>query len=148
MKLNYGAEMYTQVGKGSSEGKNEQRILTSIFVMGMFMWFKIAKKLKIQEAILEGRWYTGRKIHQIWAEWALCQLLSPKWLVICLVFCNFESNKHPQNKFWSHNSLFIFSLWATLANLGEELKVTVLIGIGDFPKKLVLKSWMCLGSLV
>ena len=59
---------HTQVGKGSSEEKKVQQILTSKFVMGMFMWFKIAKNKKINEAILEGRWYTGRKIFQIWAE--------------------------------------------------------------------------------
>ena len=37
----------------------------------MFMGFKIAKNKKIHEAILEGWWYTGRKIRQIWAEWAV-----------------------------------------------------------------------------
>ena len=50
----------TQVGKGSSEEKNDQWILTSKFVMGMFMWFKIAKNKNIHEAFLEGRWYAGR----------------------------------------------------------------------------------------
>ena len=62
----------TQVGKGSSEEKKYQRILTSKFVMGMFMWFKIAQNKKIHGVILEGRWYTGRKLRQIWAEWAVC----------------------------------------------------------------------------
>ena len=61
----------TQVGKGSSEEKKYQRILTSKFVKGMFMWFKIAQNKKIHGAILEGRWYTGRKLRQIWAEWAV-----------------------------------------------------------------------------
>ena len=36
----------TQVGKGSSWGKKVQQILTWKFVMGMFMWLKIAKNKK------------------------------------------------------------------------------------------------------
>ena len=30
------------------------------------------KKLIKPQGILEGRWYTGRKTRQIWAEWAVC----------------------------------------------------------------------------
>ena len=32
----------------------------------------IFMKIKIKaRALLEGRWYTGKKLHQIWAEWAV-----------------------------------------------------------------------------
>ena len=100
----------TQVGKGSSEEKKVQQIPTSQFVMGMFKWFKIAKNKKIPWAILEGRWYTGRKIRQIWAEWAVCIT----WYLQngpgnFFVFCNFESHKYPHNKLWSRNLLHFFS---------------------------------------
>ena len=109
----------TQVGKGSSERKKYQRILTSKFVMEMFMWFKIAQNKNIHEAILEGRWYTGRKIHQISSEWAACiSCYLQNGFINFFVFCNFESHKHPHNEFWSQNSLIFFSLWSTLANLG------------------------------
>ena len=95
-----GKSQSTQVGKGSSEEKNDQWIMTSKFVMGMFMWFKIAKDKKIHWAILEGRWYTGRKIRQIWAEWAVCVgCYLQNGSVNISVFCNFESHKHTHNKF-------------------------------------------------
>ena len=42
-----------QGGKGSSEGKKVQRILTSKYVMGILNWFKIVKNKKNHEAILE-----------------------------------------------------------------------------------------------
>ena len=41
--------LLTQVGKGNLEGKNDQRIPTSKFVMGMFMLFKIAKNKKLMK---------------------------------------------------------------------------------------------------
>ena len=62
----------SQGGKGNSEGKKVQQILTSKLSIGMFMWFQIVKIKRIHEAILEGWWYTGRKILQIWAEYAVC----------------------------------------------------------------------------
>ena len=113
-------QMVTQVGKGSSEEKKVQQIPTSQFVMGMFKWFKIAKNKKIPWAILEGRWYTGRKIRQIWAEWAVCIT----WYLQngpgnFFVFCNFESLKHPYNKLWSRNLL------------------------NFFPSELPLPTWVC-----
>ena len=37
--------------------------------MRMFVWFKIAKNKKNHGAILEGRWYTGRKIRQFRLNW-------------------------------------------------------------------------------
>ena len=43
----------TQGGKGSSEGKKVQQILTSKYVMGILNLFEIAKNKKIHEAILE-----------------------------------------------------------------------------------------------
>ena len=61
----------TQGGKGSSEGKKVQQSLTSKLNIGMFMWFKFVKIKRIHEAILEGCWYTGRIVHQLWAEWAV-----------------------------------------------------------------------------
>ena len=38
--------------------------------MGNRLPFFIDIKMKLR-AILEGRWYTGRNVHQIWAEWAV-----------------------------------------------------------------------------
>ena len=77
----------------------------------MFMGFKIAKNKKIHEAILEGWWYTGRKIRQIWAEWAVCIICYlQNGFVNFFVFCNFESHKHPNNKFSSQNFLLLFLL--------------------------------------
>ena len=33
---------------------------------------KIVKMKIFRPGLLEGRWYTGKKIRQIWAEWAVC----------------------------------------------------------------------------
>ena len=135
--------LLTQVSKGSSEGKNEQRILISKTVMGMFMWFKIAKNKKIHESSLDGWWYTGRKIHQIWAEWAVCVgCYLQNGSVNISVFCNFESHKHTHNKFWSQNLLIIFSLWATLTNLGVQyihIYVHIITYLGMY---YLLLSWV------
>ena len=40
------------------------------WTMGNRLPFFIEIKMKLR-AILEGRWYTGRNAHQIWAEWAV-----------------------------------------------------------------------------
>ena len=37
-----------------AQGKIDQRIVTSNFVKGMFMWIKIAKKQQKKKLILEG----------------------------------------------------------------------------------------------
>ena len=63
-----------------------------------------------------GRWYTGRKIRQIWMC-VNCYLQNGFMNV--LAFCKFESRWHSYNKFSSQNWLDLFVLWATLANLGE-----------------------------
>ena len=39
----------------------------NIAIVGQFF----VKIKKIRRAVLEGRWYTGKEIHQIWAEWAV-----------------------------------------------------------------------------
>ena len=109
----------TQVGKGSSEEKKVQQILTSKFVMGMFMWFKIAKNKKINEAILEIAANTHSLFCPNLEDFSAC--VPPalqNGFVNFFVFCNFELHKYPHNKFWSQNSLNFFSLWATLADLG------------------------------
>ena len=54
----------THDGKGSSEGKKVQQILTWTFAIGMSIEFKFAKSKTIHEANIEGRLYTGRKICQ------------------------------------------------------------------------------------
>ena len=40
------------------------------WTIGNRLPFFIEIKMKLR-AILEGRWYTGRNAHQIWAEWAV-----------------------------------------------------------------------------
>ena len=84
--------IYTQGGKGNSEGKKVQQSLTSKLSIGMFMWFKIVKITKIHEAILEGWWYAGRIIQQLWAEWAVrVNSYLQNGYVNFFLFYNFES---------------------------------------------------------
>ena len=84
--------LHTQGGKDNSEGKKVQQSLTSKLSIGMFIWFKIVKIKRIHEAILEGWWYTGRIIHQLWAEWAVCvNCYLQNGFVNFFVFYNFES---------------------------------------------------------
>ena len=82
----------TQCGKGSSEGKKVQQSRTLKLNKGMFKWFKFVKIKRIHEAILECWWYTGRIVHQLWAEWAVhvnCYLQNG--FMNFFVFCNFKS---------------------------------------------------------
>ena len=87
--------------------------------MGMFMWFKIAKNKKINEAILE---IAANKRSPFSPNLVDFSAYVPPALqngfMNVFVLGNFESHKHLHNKFWSQNSLIFFSLWATLANLG------------------------------
>ena len=89
--------------------------------MGMLMWFKIAKKEKSRWAILEIAANTHSPFSPYLADFSACV---PPALqngsMNFFVFCNFESHKHPHNKFWSQNSLIIFILWATLAILAKK----------------------------
>ena len=38
---------------------------------GTFIEAQITNMEIIRHAHMEGRWYTGRKLHQIWADWAV-----------------------------------------------------------------------------
>ena len=88
----------TQVGKGSSEGKKVQRILLLDYVLGIWKELKIAKIEIKSEAILEGWWYTGRKIHQIWAGLAVCvRCYFHDGFRFHFIFSNFEFLLHPKN---------------------------------------------------
>ena len=63
---------------------NDQRVLTLLPLCMNIGQFKIVKKEMFWRALYEGRLYTGRYLHQIWAEWAVhgsCYLLkdSPKY---------------------------------------------------------------------
>ena len=112
--------MDTQGGKGSSEEKKVQQILTSKYVMGILNWFKIVKNKKIHEAILEIAVNTHSPFCPKLADYSVC--VPPalqNGFVNSFDFDNFESHKHYYTKFWSQNLLALFSLWATLATLGE-----------------------------
>ena len=58
---------------------NDQRVLILLP-----LWMNIGQFKMFWRVLFEGRWYTGRNFHQIWAEWAVhgsCYLLkdSPKY---------------------------------------------------------------------
>ena len=115
----YVFSQYTQGGKGSSEEKKVQQILTSKYVMGILNWFKIVKNKKIHEAILEIAVNTHSPFCPKLVDYSACV---PPALQIGFVnsfdFDKFESHKHPYIQFWNQTVLDLFSLWATLANLG------------------------------
>ena len=110
--------LYTQGGKGSSEGKKVQQILTSKYVMGILNWFKIVKNKKIHEAILEIAVNTHSPFCPKLVDYSAC--VPPalqNGFVNSFDFDDFESHKHPFVQFWSQTLLDLFSLWATLATL-------------------------------
>ena len=116
IKLNY----VTQGGKGSSEGKKVQQVLTSKYVMGILNWFEIAKNKKIHEAILEIAVNMHSPFCPKLVDYSAC--VPPalqNGFVNSFDFDKFESHKHPYIQFWSQTLLDLFSLWATLATLGE-----------------------------
>ena len=109
----------TQGGKGSSEGKKVQQILTSKYVMGILNWFKIVKNKKIHEAILEIAVNTHSPFCPKLVDYSAC--VPPalqNGFVNSFDFDNFESHKHSYTQFWSQTLLDFFSLWVTLATLG------------------------------
>ena len=111
--------MVTQGGKGSSEGKKVQQILTSKYVMGILNWFKIVKNKKIHEAILEIAVNTHSPFCPKLVDYSAC--VPPalqNGFVNSFDFDNFESHKHSYTQFWSQTLLDFFSLWVTLATLG------------------------------
>ena len=110
----------TQGGKGSSEEKKVQQILTSKYVMGILNWFEIAKNKKIHEAILEIAVNTHSPFCPKLVDYSAC--VPPalqNGFVNSFDFDNFESDKHSYTQFWSQTLLDFFSLWVTLATLGE-----------------------------
>ena len=110
----------TQDGKGSSEGKKVQQILTSKYVMGILNWFKIVKNKKIHEAILEIAVNTHSPFCPKLVDYSAC--VPPalqNGFVNSFDFDNFESHKHPYTQFWSQTLLDLFPLWVTLATLGD-----------------------------
>ena len=112
----------TQGGKGSSEGKKVQQILTSKYVMGILNWFKIVKNKKIHEAILEIAVNTHSPFCPKLVDYSAC--VPPalqNGFVNSFDFDKFESHKHPYIQFWSQTLLDLFSLWATLATLGDNV---------------------------
>ena len=112
-------KIFTQDGKGSSEGKKVQQILTSKYVMGILNWFKIVKNKKIHEAILEIAVNTHSPFCPKLVDYSAC--VPPalqNGFVNSFDFDNFESHKHSYTQFWSQTLLDFFSLWVTLATLG------------------------------
>ena len=110
---------FTQGGKGSSEGKKVQQILTSKYVMGILNWFKIVKNKKIHEAILEIAVNTHSPFCPKLVDYSAC--VPPalqNGFVNSFDFDNFELHKHSYTQFWSQTLLDFFSLWVILATLG------------------------------
>ena len=115
----------TQGGKGSSEGKKVQQILTSKYVMGILNWFEIAKNKKIHEAILEIAVNMHSPFCPKLADYSAC--VPPalqNGFVNSFDFDNFELHKHSYTQFWSQTLLDFFSLWVTLATLGDLLIIS------------------------
>ena len=114
----------TQGGKGSSEGKKVQQILTSKYVMGILNWFKIVKNKKIHEAILEIAVNMHSPFCPKLVDYSAC--VPPalqNGFVNSFDFDNFELHKHSYTQFWSQTLLDFFSLWVTLATLsGYHMK--------------------------
>ena len=118
----YNVQQFIQGGKGSSEGKKVQQILTSKYVMGILNWFKIVKNKKIHEAILEIAVNTHSPFCPKLVDYSAC--VPPalqNGFVNSFDFDNFESDKHSYTQFWSQTLLDFFSLWVTLATLGGEV---------------------------
>ena len=114
--------LLTQGGKGSSEVKKVQQILTSKYVMGILNWFKIVKNKKIHEAILEIAVNTHSPFWPKLVDYSAC--VPPalqNGFVNSFDFDNFELHKHSYTQFWSQTLLDFFSLWVTLATLGAML---------------------------
>ena len=87
------------------------------------MWFKIAKNRNIHWAILEIAADTYSPFCPNLADFSTyVQPALQNGSRFFFYVCNFESHKHPHNKFWSQNLLNFFFLRATLANLGEQLR--------------------------
>ena len=137
----------TQGGKGSSEAKKVQQILTSKYVMGILNWFKILKNKKIHEAILEIAVNTHSPFCPKLADYSAC--VPPalqNGFVNSFDFDNFELHKHSYTQFWSQTLLDFFSLWVTLASLGVPVALffhlwrVVSCRIGQV-KFILHKSW-------
>ena len=112
----------TQGGKGSSDEKKVQQILTSKYVMGILNWFEIAKNKKIHEAILEIAVNMHSPFCPKLVDYSAC--VPPalqNGFMNSFDFDKFESHKHPYIQFWSQTLLDLFSLWATLATLGDNV---------------------------
>ena len=123
----------TQGGKGSSEGKKVQQILTSKFVMGILNWFKIVKNKKIHEAILEIAVNTHSPFCPKLADYSAC--VPPalqNGFVNSFDFDNFELHKHSYTQFWSQTLLDFFSLWVTLATLGVYGQYMIMMNFEAF----------------
>ena len=115
-------EPITQGGKGSSEEKKVQQILTSKYVMGILNWFEIAKNKKIHEAILEIAVNMHSPFCPKLVDYSACVPAAlQNGFVDSFDFDKFESHKHPYIQFWSQTLLDLFSLWATLATLGDNV---------------------------
>ena len=83
-------------------------------------WFTIAKTKKIHEAILEIAVNTHSPFCPKLVDYSAC--VPPalqNGFVNSFDFDNFELHKHSYTQFWSQTLLDFFSLWVTLATLGE-----------------------------
>lgn len=101
--------------------KKVQQILTSKYVMGILNWFEIAKNKKIHEAILEIAVNTHSPFCPKLVDYSAC--VPPalqNGFVNSFDFDNFELHKHSFTQFWSQTLLDFFSLWVTLASLGDQ----------------------------
>ena len=101
----------TQGGKGSSEGKKVQQILTSKYVIGILDWFKILKNKKIHGAILDIAVNPHRPFCPKLVDYSAC--VPPalqNGFMNSFDFDNFESHKHPYTQFRSQTLLDLFPL--------------------------------------
>ena len=100
--------------------------------MGILNWFKIVKNKKIHEAILEIAVNTHSPFCPKLVDYSAC--VPPalqNGFVNSFDFDNFESHKHSYTQFWSQTLLDFFSLWVTLATLGDPLS-----SLKYYPQKL------------
>ena len=91
---------FTQGGKGSSDEKKVQQILTSKYVMGILIDLKLQKKQKIHEAILEIAVNMHSPFCPKLVDYSAC--VPPalqNGFVNSFDFDKFESHKHPYIQF-------------------------------------------------
>ena len=100
------------------ERKKDQPIRPLGNVLGIFLWLKIAQNEILWLAIYEGRWYTGKKIRQIWQN-GLCVLADiSKTANHKISFWAILSHRNIPKTFPKGRIGWFFSLWAILPERG------------------------------